>query len=65
MFLAAVAARTRRIRPITYIGALIAGVVVIALQLYYVTTNWKEVGTPYVVLVLAWLAGELITSFAA
>lgn len=33
--------------------------------LCYVRTNWKEVGTPYVVLVLAWLAGELITSFAA
>ena len=43
-----------------FTGPIIAGVIVIGLQLYYVTRNWKAVGKPFTVLVIAWLAGQLL-----
>ena len=45
---------------IRFTGAVIAGVIVIGLQLYYVRSNWKAVGKPFTVLVVAWLAGQFL-----
>lgn len=39
---------------------LAAGAIVIGLQLYYVVTNWQNVGTPYAVTAAAFLASELL-----
>lgn len=43
-----------------FTGQVLAGVIVIGLQLYYVANNWKAVGTPYVVMLVAWLAATFL-----
>ena len=48
-----------------FIGAPIAGVVVIGLQLYYVKNNWRAVGVPYAVMVVAWLGALLLPRLVA
>ena len=48
-----------------FTNPIIAGVIVIGLQLYYVMNNWRTVGIPYVVLVLAWIGTMVLPGLAA
>lgn len=43
-----------------YVGAIIAGCVIIGLQLWYVKNNWKTVGAPFVVMTLAWVGATFL-----